>query len=81
MLKNVTMLLTLCVAIAAGATAFDAVVAVIGAQVQGALPDTEDPCTGQAQRPDGPPSSPNGQPPCAHAGRYPRVPRQGELLR
>jgi cytochrome c peroxidase len=63
MLKNVTMLLTLCVAIAAGATAFDAVVAVIGAQVQGALPDTEDPCTGQARRPDGPPSSPNGSPP------------------
>jgi cytochrome c peroxidase len=63
MLKNVAMLLTLCVAIVAGATAFDPVGAVTGGQVQGAMPDTADPCTGQAHRPDEPPNSPNGSPP------------------
>jgi cytochrome c peroxidase len=63
MLKNITMLLTLCVVIAACASAFHPVVAVFGGQGRGVVLDRKGACRGQARRPDRPPSSPNGRPP------------------
>lgn len=63
MSRNVAMLVTLCVAIATGATAFDPLGAVTVGQVRDPILDRGDPCTGQAHRPDEPPSSPDGSPP------------------